>query len=213
VFSFLLNIILVFSVNDNVENQLQRYLEAQITGYEKISFEFVSDWSKYQDLEILTNEDVNLNGNIAQIPVNYIRGNENRKIRLSIKVKAYKNILVSKENIKRGTLLDNNNFDVRLVDCITLTDPISSIDALNNFRAASYIKIDEVLLSNSIEPIPDIESGDKIVAHSIAGNVDIQISAVARQEGSVDEIIRVRTSDNKLYRAKVLDNSNVLIIE
>ena len=64
-----------------------------------------------------------------------------------------------------------------------------------------------------VETKPVIEPGDVVWLNSSLGNVNVKISAVSRQEGRVNEVIRVKSEGNKLFRAKVLDNKNVLVME
>ena len=45
------------------------------------------------------------------------------------------------------------------------------------------------------------------------GNVIIQTDVVSKQEGSVGDIISVHTMENKIFKAKVVDNNNVIIVE
>ncbi len=211
--SYLLNIILILTGAGSQDSAIQSYLETQLSEFEKVSFNYVSDQSKYKELRINTNAAANIMGNLVHIPVTYLRNGSRRSGKFTVRVKAYKYILVSKANIKRGELLSSEQFEKKLTNCITLDEPIVALYDYTNHRTASYIKKGEPLLLKSIEPMPVVMPGDKLTAHSVAGNVDIQVSAVARQEGGIDDIIRVKTHDNKLYKVRVIDNSNVLIIE
>ncbi len=61
--------------------------------------------------------------------------------------------------------------------------------------------------------MPAVYPGDKLEAHTIVGNVKISFATYSKQEGIVGEIIRVRNSKNKIFKAEVIDNNNVLIVE
>ena len=64
-----------------------------------------------------------------------------------------------------------------------------------------------------IEKIPDIKVGDRIEAYFINNSVAISFDATSRSEGSVGSIIKIKSDDQRIFKAKVLNNSTVKIIE
>ena len=61
--------------------------------------------------------------------------------------------------------------------------------------------------------MPVIYSGNKVFAASIVGNVKISFNAFAKQEGSIGDVIRIRTTENEIFKAEIIDYQNVLVIE
>ena len=64
-----------------------------------------------------------------------------------------------------------------------------------------------------IEQIPDIKVGDNIEALYINKSVSINFPVTARTEGVTGDLIRVKNRENHIFKARILNNSTVKIIE
>jgi flagella basal body P-ring formation protein FlgA len=64
-----------------------------------------------------------------------------------------------------------------------------------------------------IELLPAVYSGDKLIARIRYGNVVVSTDAYARNDGTIGEVIKIRTKNNKQFKAEILDSKNVKIIE
>jgi flagella basal body P-ring formation protein FlgA len=64
-----------------------------------------------------------------------------------------------------------------------------------------------------IEKIPDVKIGDRINAIFTNNSVNISFSVTSRSEGIAGEIVRVKRDDKKIFKAKVINNTTVKIIE
>jgi flagella basal body P-ring formation protein FlgA len=90
---------------------------------------------------------------------------------------------------------------------------INSIGAIIGARASRFIGKGDILINEATENLPAIYAGNKVNAASIIGNVQISFSAIAKQEGSIGDIIRIKTNKNDIYKAEIIDSKNVLVIE
>ena len=64
-----------------------------------------------------------------------------------------------------------------------------------------------------VEQIPDVKHGDRVTAIFNKGIVNISFDAIARTEGVIGDVIKVKTAENKMYKAEVLNYQTVKVIE
>jgi len=64
-----------------------------------------------------------------------------------------------------------------------------------------------------IEQIPDVEIGDRVEAIFNNKSVNISFNVTARSEGISGGVIKVKRDDKKIFKARVINNSTVKIIE
>jgi flagella basal body P-ring formation protein FlgA len=75
------------------------------------------------------------------------------------------------------------------------------------------IRAGTILSEEIIEPIPAVNKGDKVVLHTGGLGVDVSIDVTARQDGSVGDVISVYSNGNKFYKGKIVDKSNLTLVE
>lgn len=214
VFNLLINILILFSFNSEYENAVYKYLCQKINGYNKIEIKLLNDWNRFESIKINDEKKLELKGNIAYVPVEYTTANrQNTLTQLAVEIKLFDEVLVANTNIKSGEELSADKFDLLIADVTNISRPVADYNCLLNKRATGFIKKDDVLSEHSIEEKPIIQPGDKLILHSSSGSVDVTLAVVSRQEGHLNEIIRVKTLDNKLLKARVIDKINVLVIE
>ncbi|GAB4131612.1 MAG: hypothetical protein Fur0015_05380 [Ignavibacteriales bacterium] len=212
-FNLILNIILLTFFPNSFEEKLETAIISAFPGYYKYEIKIISQ--KPVGNFIVDNErEIKKNGNLVYVPVKstdrQAKRNENF---ITCEVKFFKEVLSAKKDIPRWENLTQDDFELVLTDVSKSDSFIDNYDLLINHRTATFIKKGELLTEDKIEEIPAIKSGDKVVAHSIAGSVDVQLDAICQQDGLIGDFIRIKTKDNKLFKVKVLDNKNVLIVE
>jgi flagella basal body P-ring formation protein FlgA len=210
---FILSI--AFNTNNSFKGELDNYLKKNLTEYQDYKYEIIQLPSSYKEIELLKPNDFNLSGNMIYVPVQIIDKN-GRKFRsiLSVKLKLYKNVLVAVKKINRKTDLKENDFTYKKEDITRIKGfPVYSIKGINLLRSKVLIKPGDVLIKQMTEKIPVIKIGDVLNAKYISGSVVISLKVFSRQEGTTGGIITVITSDKKLFKAKIIDSKNVIIIE
>ncbi len=209
---------LFFGFNENdFQKDIQKYLEEKLNQFEKIEFE-ISSLPKNlekESIEIDNSREFRLAGSNFYLPVLI---SENQKAQtqslISLKVKLFKKVLVAKENIQRGIELNPNLFEEKLMNVADLKSvPVYEKENLKEFKTRLNIKFGEILTESLIEDIPVVKRGEKVLAILKKGNVVVSFDAIARQDGTKNEIIRIVSSEKKMFKAKVIDNSSVSIVE
>lgn len=215
-FKLLIGILLFISPSSkNIELKVQDYLNLKLSNYESFEFELMNTPDSFSDIKIRSNEEFVLSGSVGYIPVSVVR-NDNSEFNsiLSVKIKTYAKVLVAINSIDSKTELNPADFEFKLLDVSTLRgEPIKDYLMISSLRSKSFIKEGSVLTEERTETIPAIFSGDKVLANIRYGNVVVSTDAYARNDGSIGDVISIRTKSSKQFRAKIVDSKNVNIIE
>lgn len=213
-----LNIILSLITISNNESiiDISHYLNNRLRDYNKIDYKIISP--KEIDLSACTfddSRDFRFDKNYAYIPVQFEIANKKYKQGLiTLKLKLYKNVLVSQRKIRRKELFDTYDFTVVEKEVSTLRfEPLTNVKLLNNLRAKYNISSNSILQKNMVEQVPDIKIGDRLEAIFSKNIVSISFMATARSEGVVGDIIKIKRDDKKIFKAKIISNNTVKIIE
>ncbi len=213
--SLLILMQIFFNADKAFESQLKNYLDEKFASFVKYEYQISEMPKNYFRLELDYDREFKLNKKYAFVPVKvYDRKNSASLSLITLKIKLFQNVLVALEDISRNELLSENHFTKKLVDVTNLRGKaVQSIDFNESFRAKSIIKNGSVLVEELIEPVPDVLYNEKLILHAGRNGVDISTEVTAREEGRIGDVIRVVTSDNKLFKAKIIDKYNVSLIE
>lgn len=212
---FFFYILSAITTYDSLPSDIKSKLEAEFSNHKKVEFEIVKSFKNVKSIKYRKSEDISVIGSIAYVPVEVIdqRG-KTKRTTLSVRAKIYEDVFVAVNDVKKRDPLQAIDFQLVEKEVSSLRGEIVvSLGEIIGKRADRFIKKGDILTIESLEKMPVIFSGNKINAVSIIGNVQISLVAFAKQEGSIGDVIRIRTKENKIYRAEVIDYKNVLIIE
>ncbi len=212
----LLNILsLFFQSPDKLNENIERYLTMELSGYEKIEFKIVKLPENYKKIEIIENSHLNITGNTAYIPIMLTnKDNRTNQTFLTVNVKLYKTVFSAKDQIDRKKELNEADFEIRQIDVAGLRGKLFPFnEKISGYRAKSIIRKGEALTIELLERVPVIRNGDRIKAYFMQSTVMVDFFVNAKQDGVEGDIIRVVTSDNKQYKAKIVDSKSVIISE
>ncbi len=215
-FSVLLILFSVFIHAENpVKSQLDVYLKKNLTSYKDFQYEIVQMPANIEKAEIIKTNDFNVNGNMAYIPLKIItKDKRTTKSFITIRLKLYQDVLVAVKPIKFREHLVQGDFQLEKKDITQIRgNAVETFKGLDALRSKVNLKQGDILIQEAVEQIPVINVGDLLKASVTSGNVFVSTEAIARQEGRPGEIIQIITKDKKLFKAKVIDSHNVLIIE
>ncbi|GBD88101.1 flagellar basal body P-ring biosynthesis protein FlgA [bacterium BMS3Abin03] len=207
-------LLLVSQPGSDLKNDISKYLNNHFKEYEKFEYEIIRIPSGYSAIEILNDKEFKINGTMAYIPVKIRRNKHIAQSYISIRLKLYKVVLVTVRDVKRKGELRKADLELSLQNIAGINGrPITTIDKIGLYRSKKNLKQGEIITENDIEKLPVIKVGDRVKGSIVRGNVIIQTDVVSKQEGSVGDIISVHTMENKIFKAKVVDNNNVIIVE
>jgi len=212
IIKILFGLILLQGNNSVIENYLKQHLK----DYKKFEYKIASE-REITDRKFIFDETrkFKIDRNYAYIPVNYIleNGIKSRGI-ITIKVKLYRDVFVTTRRIYKDEDLSAADFNVEEKEVSALrVDPISSIKNINKFRAKFNLSPKTVIGTNMVEVIPDVKIGDHVHAIYSKGIVNISFDAVARSNGIIGNIIKIKNEEKKIFRAKVISYNTVKIVE
>lgn len=213
-----INILLIFlfGLNNNSDTIISKYLSEKLVNYTKFNYEIVSPKSiDLNKINIDRSRKFKLNKNYGYLPVNIksVNGKINKSL-ITVKLKLFDKVFVAKRKILTNEFLDKSDFTLMEKEVSSLNDhPFSKLNLINHFKARTIIYPESVLENRMIKIIPDIEIGDRVNALYSKGIVNVSFSAVSRSRGVVDDVIKIKRDDNKIFKARVLNNNTVKIIE
>jgi flagella basal body P-ring formation protein FlgA len=195
----------------DINKIIEQFLAEKLKNYSGYEFEIV----KIPDGFARITAAENLIPGINYLPAE-VKDKNNKKINsyLIIKLKLYKNLLVLNRDLNEHTIIDDTMFVEKQIDLSEIkgTPFLKKVD-LSEFRTKKKLKSGQPLLEEQVEKNPVIKTGDRITAALISGTIRISIDAVARQDGAAGQFIRIKSGDNKIFNARVIDPGNVIIIE
>jgi flagella basal body P-ring formation protein FlgA len=212
--AFILTLILVFPPDDSISDKINTFLDKRLNQYDKYEYEIIKAPENTEGLKIIEENEFNIKTNIVYLPVIFINDGRNVRSFITLRLKLFRNVFVTSKSIKRKKSLSKEDFHIMQVDVTQIKGNIfSQFDRLNEYRTKVNINTGTVLIDELIETAPIVYSGEKVTASSICRNVLVSTEALSKQDGSMGEIITVITPDKKQFKAKVIDQQNVLIIE
>lgn len=135
------------------------------------------------------------------------------RISVFLHIKAYRNYLESTRVLKTGEVFVSS--DVKIVYRDINYMPLNAVRNLEEFvgkEASSTISEEVILTKQMVKEIPDIRRGQKVTLHIKVENVQLKLSGIALEDGTINKDIRVKSmSFNKELTGKVVDKKNVKI--
>lgn len=201
----------VFLLSNN--NVIDNYLKDHLKDFKRFEYEIPKNYTEkiFPD----ENREFKLEKNYAYMPVNFILNNGEKKQGIvTLKVKLYDDVLVSIRDIKKNEELSISDFQIEEKEITSLrSEPILDFENIDKYRMRISVSSNTVVEKNMIEQIPDIKIGDNLKAVFNKGVVNISFSAVARAEGIIGDIIKIRTDDKKIFKAEIINFNTVKIVE
>jgi len=114
-----------------------------------------------------------------------------RKITCITRIKSFARVAVAGVDIKRGDPIDINDVVMKNIDITGKKNFYNSISELEGMQAKRTIKEGTILTANNIEGVPVIQKGDKVIIKVQVGSVVVHTEGTAREDGGLNENIRV----------------------
>ena len=141
------------------------------------------------------------------------KGEKKRKV--YFKYQIFADIALYKTNrpIQRGSTITPNDVSLATIPFKTLYHKPLTDDAFYHYVAKQNIKEDRIVTLEKLKRATDIQRNDKVTAVIKDGALALQFQVKALQDGNVGDIIRVRKDYKKQFKARVISNTQVEIIE
>jgi len=206
---------LIIAQNNYFDVQLKKYLDENLKSFIKYEYQVEKMPKSFTKIEINYEKTFRLSKNYGYVPVKiFDKNNSVNQTILMVKFKLYKNVFLASRNINKSQDISSGMFISKLEDISDLSNNL--VDETKNilkYRSRMFIKEGTILTEELIEPIPIVNNGDKVILHAGRNGVDISIEVIARQQGCIDDVISVSNMSNKLYKAKIVDKFNLILVE
>lgn len=208
----LISFLSVFTFSQDFNSDVNNYLNQKFTGYDKVEFSVQSKFNPTDVIVIDNTREFKYQKGNGYLPVVIKRNNRTSLSIITLNISLYKNVLVAKTDILKKSEINNDAIEFQLRNVTNVYGhPVTDINMFKNYRSKTTIKNDDILLTEMLEKIPVIKSGDKIIAELNTGSITISTDAIARQDGSSGDVIQVISKENKLFKARVVDSNKVII--
>ncbi len=102
----LLYILSIFNSFESLPAEIKTKLENEFRSHKKVEYSIVKPITGYKSVEFKNDEDINVIGSTAYIPVNVIDKNGKcKRTTLSVRVKVFDDVFVAVENIDKWNKL------------------------------------------------------------------------------------------------------------
>ncbi|MCP5063272.1 MAG: flagellar basal body P-ring formation protein FlgA [Ignavibacteriae bacterium] len=212
--NILLSLLILLGSNEHLD--ISKLLQNRLSNYKRFEYKVISP--KNIDLTKVVFDDereTRLTSGYAYLPIKIKSFSNNFKnSTITVKLKLYEDVAVATRDLKRKDILNSNDFRIEEREVSSLrSNAITSQNKLNRIRTKKNIKSGAILQDNMFEPMPDIKKGDRILGVYQRGVVKINFDVIARTEGIIGETIKVKRTDNKIFRAVITNSKQVKIIE
>jgi flagella basal body P-ring formation protein FlgA len=212
--NFLAIITLLSGFPDSVSTQINSFFSTELKSFDSFKIEPVNLPENIVAVKFLSSG-FDSEKRIVSIPAEVkFEGGKVVKTFLSFRLHLFKKVLIAGTTIEKNSLLrpDDLIFGVAEVNnnnCAL----IYSLGDIENSVAAKKFLPGELLCRDYVEKAPVVRTGDRVKASFVSGNTVISFDAISRQDGKENEIIKVITRDKKIYKAKVINATNVSVAE
>lgn len=129
------------------------------------------------------------------------------------KVTALAPIAVSACPLKKGQTLKAEHLLTRVMDISTIRNPELNLKSLVGKRLIRSLRGGSPVLRSQVEAVPVVHKGDRVKIVINSGPLRLTASGLARNDGTVNEMIRVQnSSSNKIVHCRVTGPGRVEVI-
>ena len=138
-------------------------------------------------------------------------GNEIRKIRLTARIRIFREVVSSAKVIKRGEKLTKENVVIKKADVTGLEMFYRSPEEIEGLEAITDIRSGTVFSSLNIRPQYVVNRGDKVAVEVKSGDIFIRAEGIARENGIKGGCIKVYITMTKtVLKCRVIDSETVV---
>jgi len=153
-------------------------------------------------------------GTRCRVPVDFIdiNGEVVRSITVSARIKRFETVAVLTVDKRRGDPIREGDYVLEERNVTSVSGYFTDSVALNGIQMKRNVKGGNVLTEGNTEPIPLVKRGEKVVLKATVGSVVIVAEGIARENGILDEYIRVyNETTRKTLEGRVIDAQTVRI--
>ncbi|MEA3362573.1 MAG: flagellar basal body P-ring formation chaperone FlgA [Thermodesulfobacteriota bacterium] len=114
-----------------------------------------------------------------------------------VELEALAEVVVITGTLRRGTILDGGDVELRYQDITRLKAPLFSVADVIGKRLKRSVRLGEPLQQQQVEFPPVIKRGERVVIQARSNGLMLTAAGEARQDGRTGEAIRVMNSNSR----------------
>ncbi len=126
---------------------------------------------------------------------------------------AYIYLLKSTQDLKNADTLKENDYKMEKVKFRRLPLHVITKDLDCSYKVKGYIKKDTILTYNHLKAKKDLEKNSHIKAILQDGALILEMDAKLLKDANIGEIVKIRTTSGKVFKAKILPNGVAKILD
>jgi len=220
------SLISVESMTITGEEILKKAKEYLLSKLSRPESEIIIESDRPSKDKLLPANEGNVHVEVSQIDANKDRGNVQLIVRIFINdkqylkvpvffnIRVYEDIVTSNRKIDRNDILSMDNLMIRRMETTKLTGlTFANVEDLVGKRALRPILPNKPITAEIVDNPPAIKKGDFIKVFVQTGNLHVVAKGIAKEDGYLGKIIRVKNIDsNKELYGKVEDSTSVKIV-
>lgn len=149
------------------------------------------------------------------LPIEVVKdGQRVKTINILVQLEVYKKVLVAKKYIKKGKILEKDDFNIALRDIADLSRKYME-DTGPVLGKISRFSISEgrIILDYMVESLPDVKRGETIKVSVKLPNLKVETYGTALEDGQIGDNIKVRRNDSKKsFQALIVSSGEVEVL-
>ena len=155
----------------------------------------------------------NLRRNRGNVMVTFEKGKKRRKLYYKYTIGADITLYTAATGIQRNRALTPDIAVKKTVPFKTLYHKPVDENDFYNYIVKQNIKADAILSRNQLKKRTDIQRNDKVRAIIRDGALALSFEAKALQSGNTGDIIKIRKDYKKHFKARILSNTEVEVVQ
>lgn len=197
-----------------LEREIASILKNTFANCRSVEVELTQPTGDFESASISTSKNISVKNNIALVPVVLRKNSKSTEKYLSAKIKLFYDVFICVRGIEKNSLLAQSDFRIETLDVASLRKkPLDTLIPVSSFQSKTEIRPGEVLFEENIKKVSVIKNGDRVTAEYNIKGLTISFKAVSRQDGAAGDIVMILSGDNKQFKAKVINNTTVEVME
>lgn len=158
----------------------------------------------------------NVNKKAGRIPITLqinINGNFHKRIRLNSRVLVFQDVIKTKQKIRRGEILTEDNIGLETIQTETpWKNPIRNIDNALGFEAGRNLQSGKILTSKFLRKPALASRGEKVLILAEKGGMKITTPGILKEDGFEDAMVQVLNIESKkIIYGRLVDSNTVKV--
>ncbi len=153
-----------------------------------------------------------LRRNKGSILVTFTKNHKQRKLYYKYSINATINLYVANEHIQKGRIITPNIVNLESIKFKSLYHEPFKAQDFNQYYAKYTIKENKPITYEKLKKNRAIKRNDHVTAIIQDGGVILNFRATALQEGDIGDIINIRKSYKKRFKAQIISNTSVKVL-